>query len=303
MSQTALQAVVDHVVDGIITINEQGIIETFNPAAERIFGYKAEEVIGRNVNMLMPEPYHSQHDTYLRELPADRARRRSSASAAKWRAGARTARTFPMDLAVSEFHLGAGACSRASCATSASGSGSSETFQFPGRRQRLAGRAGGLREHAEESRPAGRALLRRLVHRGHAGVRRVAPPRGGRPTPTRPRSDEAQAWIAVIRPTRRQSHGPVQVLRTGPVGTDIADHERDAHGVRPGRGAPADPAVAGDDVGDERAAGVAGQGAGRDHVRRGRIGAPLRARRTWRWPRTWPTARPWPSRTPGCTPK
>src|SRR5262249_24476452 len=57
--------VVDHVVDGIITIDERGTIETWNPAAARIFGYSASEVVGQNVKLLMPEPYHGQHDDYL----------------------------------------------------------------------------------------------------------------------------------------------------------------------------------------------------------------------------------------------
>jgi PAS domain S-box-containing protein len=60
-----LEAVLNTVIDGIITINKQGEIQTFNPSAERIFGYTPEDVIGKNVKMLMPEPYHSEHDNYL----------------------------------------------------------------------------------------------------------------------------------------------------------------------------------------------------------------------------------------------
>ena len=52
-----LRAVLETVVDGIITIDQRGIMQTVNPAAERIFDYGAAEVLGRNVSMLMPEPY------------------------------------------------------------------------------------------------------------------------------------------------------------------------------------------------------------------------------------------------------
>ena len=60
-----LRAILDTAVEGIVAINEQGIIISINPAARAIFGYQEDELLGKNVRMLMPEPYHSQHDQYL----------------------------------------------------------------------------------------------------------------------------------------------------------------------------------------------------------------------------------------------
>jgi two-component system, LuxR family, sensor kinase FixL len=60
------QAIVDTATEGIVTIDAAGLIETCNGAAERLFGYRAQEVIGRNVSMLMPPPYRDEHDGYLR---------------------------------------------------------------------------------------------------------------------------------------------------------------------------------------------------------------------------------------------
>src|SRR5262249_47447328 len=60
-----LRAVVDAASDGIIIADSRGIIQSCNPAAERLFGYQAAEVEGRNLSMLMPQPDARQHDGYL----------------------------------------------------------------------------------------------------------------------------------------------------------------------------------------------------------------------------------------------
>jgi len=99
--QPLLSAIINNVVDGIITIDGKGRIALFNPACETIFGYSAEEVKGRNISMLMPEPYRSQHDHYL-------ARYHETGNATIIGIGReveglrRNGEVFPLELAVSD---------------------------------------------------------------------------------------------------------------------------------------------------------------------------------------------------------
>jgi len=66
LKNIGLDTVMNTVLDGLIIISSEGLIKAFNPAAIKIFGYTPEEVIDKNVKILMPEPYRGEHDTYLK---------------------------------------------------------------------------------------------------------------------------------------------------------------------------------------------------------------------------------------------
>src|SRR5690606_11852174 len=63
--EARLRTILETVPDAIIVIDDQALIQSFSSAAERQFGYRAEEVIGRNVNMLTPQPDRNEHDAYI----------------------------------------------------------------------------------------------------------------------------------------------------------------------------------------------------------------------------------------------
>lgn len=100
-----LHAIINTVVDGIITIDDRGIIESVNPATERIFQYKAREMIGKNIKLLMPPQWATEHDDYIqRYLKTGKAQ---IIGIGRETAGLRKdGTTFPMYLAVSEVQLG-----------------------------------------------------------------------------------------------------------------------------------------------------------------------------------------------------
>jgi PAS domain S-box-containing protein len=101
-SRERLRAVVETAVDAIITIDERGVIDSANPAAEKMFGYSAAEMLGHNVKMLMPSPYREEHDGYLARF-LQTGEKRIIGIGREVRGRRKDGFTFPMDLAVSEF--------------------------------------------------------------------------------------------------------------------------------------------------------------------------------------------------------
>ena len=127
-AEERMRSVVNHVADGIITIDDRGTVTTFNPAAERIFGYAAQEVIGQNIKMVMPEPYHSQHDGYLANYV--RTGQAKIIGIGREVVGRRKdGSTFPLDLAINMFRLGQDGFSPESSGTSPSASGAEEAMR------------------------------------------------------------------------------------------------------------------------------------------------------------------------------
>jgi two-component system sensor kinase FixL len=103
--EARLESVLATVPDAIVTIDEMGTIESFSPAASRLFGYAPEEVVGKNLKLLMPSPYKNEHDGYLARYRATGERRIIGVGRVVV-GQRRDDSTFPLELAVGEARVG-----------------------------------------------------------------------------------------------------------------------------------------------------------------------------------------------------
>lgn len=95
------RAVVDTAINGIAIIDDDGIVQVFNPSGERMFGHTADEVVGRNISMLMPAPHAAKHDAHMRRY-ARTGERRIIGIGREVRGRRKDGTTFPLDLSVGE---------------------------------------------------------------------------------------------------------------------------------------------------------------------------------------------------------
>ena len=106
-SESKANAIIDNAIDGLVTIDANGLILSFNPAAEKIFGYQKQEVMHKNVKLLMPSPYHEQHDSYLHNYLTSGVRK-IIGTGRKVEGQRKDGSTFPLELGVAEVSLNSG---------------------------------------------------------------------------------------------------------------------------------------------------------------------------------------------------
>jgi PAS domain S-box-containing protein len=103
--QAHLESILDNIVDGLVTIDEHGAVQSFNKACEKMFGYSAAEVIGRNIKMLMPPKYADNHDQYLGKY-CETGHAKIIGIGRELEALRRDGTVFPIDLSVAEVRIG-----------------------------------------------------------------------------------------------------------------------------------------------------------------------------------------------------
>jgi len=103
--EAQLQSILDTVPEGMIVIDDRGIMQSFSATAERLFGWSATEVIGKNVSILMPAPYRQEHDGYLHRY-LDTGEKRIIGIGRIVVGERKDGSTFPMELAVGEAKIG-----------------------------------------------------------------------------------------------------------------------------------------------------------------------------------------------------
>ena len=99
--EAQLRSILNSIPDAMVVIDDSGIIQSFSATAERLFGYRAEEVAGKNVSLLMPSPYREQHDQYLSRYLVT-GEKRIIGSSRVVIGLRRDGSTFPMELSIAE---------------------------------------------------------------------------------------------------------------------------------------------------------------------------------------------------------
>ncbi len=104
-SESRLQSLFDNAMDGMVIINERGIIESFTRSAEKIFGYSKDEIIGKNVKILMPEHHRNRHDGYI-EKYLKTGKKRLLGAVREFEGVRKGGEVFPLEISLSEFSFG-----------------------------------------------------------------------------------------------------------------------------------------------------------------------------------------------------
>lgn len=115
VSEIFQRSIIENMVDGLITIDDEGIVTSYNPAAGRVFGYERDEVMGENIKKLMPDPYQSDHDLYLANYKRTGVKGILDGGEREVKGLHKSGRIFPLALTVSEIEVAGGKIFSAVC--------------------------------------------------------------------------------------------------------------------------------------------------------------------------------------------